>query len=239
MARSSIEESGNTATSGFVDGGPGTTGEYAPDPSTTSSTRWPRSAGTSATPSSSTRACDRAGLRRTTPRMRAHDGTEREPRDESPERIRVGIAEWEVTVEGATLTTSGLGSCVGIALYDDETGVAGLVHVMLPTADGTGDAPAKFADTGTELLVERLEASGADRDDIVAKIAGGSDMLDCSEAEPGIGERNVEQVKATLEEHDIALVGEDVGGDHGRSVRLEAATGEFVVESARRGSRTL
>lgn len=157
-----------------------------------------------------------------------------------PERIKVGIAEYDVTRNGAVLTTSGLGSCIGVALHDETAPVSGLVHVMLPSADEMDDDnPAKFADTGVETLIEALEDEGGDRANMVAKIAGGSDMLDFSESGSGIGQRNVEQVKATLEIHEIPVVGEDVGGDHGRSLRFEGTSGDLIVKSANKDARTL
>jgi chemotaxis protein CheD len=167
--------------------------------------------------------------------MKVYDGSSQpeQSQDADPERIKVGIAEYEVTTDGAVLTTSGLGSCIGIALSDTETGVGGLVHVMLPSADDVEDGnAAKFADTGTELLVEEMTEAGADLARIEAKIAGGSDMLDFSESGSGIGDRNVTQVRESLGEYDIPIVGEDVGGDHGRSLRLESGTGDLVVKSA-------
>ena len=145
-----------------------------------------------------------------------------------------------MTADGATLTTSGLGSCVGVALYAEASGAAGLVHVMLPVAAEMDDGkPAKFADTGTELLIDELEAVGARRTNIEAKIAGGSDMLDFSDGGSSIGDRNVDQVKETLAENDVPLVGEDVGGDHGRSLRLESTTGNLIIKSANREDHTL
>lgn len=163
--------------------------------------------------------------------MKVYDGSQADPRNS--ERVKVGIAEYEVTTDGVELTTSGLGSCIGVALYDTETGAAGLVHVMLPSAEEMDEDNApKFADTGTELLVEELRALGADPDSLVAKIAGGSDMLDFSESGSSIGVRNADQVRETLAEHDIPVVGEDLGGDHGRSLRLDAASGDLVVKSA-------
>jgi len=167
--------------------------------------------------------------------MKVYDSAPAGQADASePERTKVGIAEYEVTSGGDVLTTSGLGSCVGVALYDRTTGTAGLVHVMLPDAGEPDDNPAKFADTGIELLLEELEAAGADRRDVVAKIAGGSDMLDFSNDGSGIGERNVERVRDTLDAHDIPLAGEDVGGDYGRSLRFEPGTGDLTVKSADR-----
>jgi chemotaxis protein CheD len=173
--------------------------------------------------------------------MKVYDGSETEQAtDAQPERIKVGIAEYEVTTNSAELTTSGLGSCVGVALYHDRTSTAGLIHVMLPVSEEMEDGkPAKFADTGTELLIDEMKAAGAAPGELEAKIAGGSDMLDFSEGGSGIGDRNVTQVKETLSDAGIPLVGEDVGGDHGRSLRLETASGDLLVKSANRDDQRL
>ncbi len=166
--------------------------------------------------------------------MKVYDGSQSNQAGGSdPERIKVGIAEYEVTADGAELTTSGLGSCVGVALYDGRNDIAGLIHVMLPESDEMQDGkPAKFADTGTNLLIEKMQTLGASVSSMTAKLAGGSDMLDFSESGSGIGDRNVKQVRETLAKHSIPIEAEDVGGDHGRSLRLEADTGDLVVKSA-------
>ncbi|RLM40499.1 chemotaxis protein CheD, partial [Haloferax sp. Atlit-105R] len=67
-------------------------------------------------------------------------------------RIKVGIADYAVSSDQSTLTTSGLGSCIGVALYDPATGVSGLAHAMLPEIEPGGE-PAKFADSSIELLL--------------------------------------------------------------------------------------
>jgi chemotaxis protein CheD len=173
--------------------------------------------------------------------MKVYDGSQSESSVEpEPERRKVGIAEYDVTTNGAALTTSGLGSCIGLALHDPTTDISGLVHVMLPSADDVADgAAAKFADSGTELLLDELQAAGADLDSTEAKLAGGSDMLDFSEDGDGIGERNAAVVRETLAANDVPVVAADVGGDHGRSLRLEPGTGELVVKSANHGVRRL
>lgn len=172
--------------------------------------------------------------------MKVYDGSQTEQAGTSqPERKKVGIAEYAVTTENAVLTTSGLGSCIGVALYDRLSGIAGLVHVMLPLAEEGEGNRAKFADSGVELLVNEMEKAGADRESIEAKIAGGSDMLDFSENGSSIGSRNADIVRETLDDHGIGIVGEDVGGDHGRSLRLESSTGNLVVKSASQESATL
>jgi chemotaxis protein CheD len=166
--------------------------------------------------------------------MKVYDGSQEEDtQDTTPERMKVGIAEYQVTTESAILTTSGLGSCIGVALYDGQSSAAGLVHVMLPTAEDVDDSNrAKFADTGVTELVEALEDAGASTRTMEAKIAGGSDMLDFSENGASIGSRNLKQVRSKLDEHGIEIAGEDVGGDHGRSIRLETDTGDLIVKSA-------
>lgn len=173
--------------------------------------------------------------------MTIFDGSQRE-NAQGPEltRMMVGIAEYQVTTSGDVLLTSGLGSCIGVALCDPGAGVCGLVHVMLPTAqDQEGRNPAKFADTGTEFLLTQLETAGADVDSIEAKLAGGSDMLEFSDTLSGIGERNVERVHEILQGHDVPIVAEDVGGHHSRSVELKASSWNYVVKRANKGSKTL
>ena len=94
--------------------------------------------------------------------------------------------------------TTGLGSCVAVGMTDGET-AAGLLHAMLPTADGRSvEPPAKYADTGVRALRTALLAAGADPDDLVAKIAGGSQMIAVASGEGSIGERNVVAVRTAL-----------------------------------------
>jgi chemotaxis protein CheD len=153
-------------------------------------------------------------------------------------RVKVGIADYETAVEGETLVTSGLGSCVGIALYDAENGVAGLAHAMLPRNDGD-ENEAKYVDTGVPALLDEMRRSGADPDRVRAKMAGGSAMFDFSSADGTIGERNAAAARHTLDRLGIRLVAADVGGDHGRSLALDAATGQLTVRSANAGETTI
>jgi chemotaxis protein CheD len=147
-------------------------------------------------------------------------------------RRRVGIAEFAVTDDGAVLTTSGLGSCLGVALFDDGAGVAGLAHPMLPTAPDEPETAAKYTDTAIHALVTEMCAAGAAVDGTRAKLAGGSAMFEFDSQEQPIGERNLATARRTLERRDIPVVATDVGGSSGRSVRLDGATGTLVVKAA-------
>jgi chemotaxis protein CheD len=155
-------------------------------------------------------------------------------------RTKVGIAEFAVERDGGTLTTSGLGSCIGVALYDPTSGVSGLAHAMLPYATADGE-PAKFADTGIESLHSAMLDAGADGDSVVAKLVGGSTMFDFTSMNGGssIGERNVAAARETLHRLGIEEVATDVGGDHGRSLALDASTGDVHVRSAKTGEQIL
>ncbi|OYR56692.1 chemotaxis protein CheD, partial [Halorubrum ezzemoulense] len=84
---------------------------------------------------------------------------------DDPGRIKVGVGELAVTADDAILTTSGLGSCVAVALVDRRAGVRGLLHAMLPAGEGRTTAasrPAKYVDTGIDSLIGGLDDAGAD-----------------------------------------------------------------------------
>lgn len=156
------------------------------------------------------------------------------------ERVRVGVADYAVTATGARLTTSGLGSCVGIALRDAASGVAGLAHVMLPAAaESSGGADGKFADTAVRAMLAEMVEKGADADAVVAKVAGGSTMLDFSSGAESIGARNAAAVRSELGARGIRIVAEDVGGTHGRSLAFDADAGDLEIRSANAGTRVI
>ena len=146
-------------------------------------------------------------------------------------RIKVGVGELAVATDGETLTTSGLGSCVAVALTDDRAEVRGLLHAMLPSDDGENHPaarPGKYVDTGIDALVGALRDAGATPNRLEARIAGGAEMLDLTDA---VGPRNVERVERRLETAGIPIVASDVGDGVGRTVRLHA-DGRLAVRAA-------
>lgn len=149
--------------------------------------------------------------------------------------IRVGMADLNVCRAPDGLTTLGLGSCVGVALYDEKSKIAGMVHVMLPdSTKHTGHTnPAKFADTGIAKLVEEMTALGASKNRLTAKIAGGASMFAFkSENELlQIGNRNVEAVKQVLKKLGIRLLSEDTGSNYGRTIEFDSDTGMLTVKA--------
>ena len=120
--------------------------------------------------------------------------------------IKVGMADLNVCKAPDGLTTLGLGSCIGLTLYDPVTKIGGMVHYMLPdsTKVSNNSNKAKFADTGIEEL---LIAAGASKTRLVAKIAGGAKMFEVSGLSDvgNIGARNAEAAKKILKEKGIRM----------------------------------
>ncbi len=152
--------------------------------------------------------------------------------------IIVGMADSAVAKKPAKITTLGLGSCVGISLYDKSTGVGGIVHIMLPSREQarSKDNIAKFADTGIPLLLDTMVDEGAYKHRTTAKIAGGASMFSFnSQTQLNIGERNIAATKRTLKELKIPIAAEDTGKNYGRTIILDTENGELTVKSALKG----
>ncbi|MGL4798498.1 MAG: chemotaxis protein CheD [Cellulosilyticaceae bacterium] len=159
----------------------------------------------------------------------------------SGEIIKVGMADLNVAKHPSILTTLGLGSCVGVALYDPLTKVGGLAHVMLPdsTQIKNNTNPAKFADTGIDLLIERMVEKGARAQRLVAKIAGGAQMFAFQHMDESmrIGARNIQAVKERLDKYKIPILADDTGDNYGRTIELYTETGTLVVKTIGHGTK--
>ncbi|HBT79487.1 MAG: chemotaxis protein CheD [Selenomonas sp.] len=160
-----------------------------------------------------------------------------------PELIRVGMADYKVGKAPATLISYGLGSCIGVSLYDPQLKIGGLLHIMLPDSKQarSSDNPAKFADTGLPLMLEDVLKLGASRSRLVAKIAGGAQMFAFANATDimRVGARNAEAITKLLQEEHIPLKAQDVGGTYGRTVSIDLNTGLYTVRTIAKGEKQI
>ncbi len=160
-----------------------------------------------------------------------------------PELIKVGMADLKVGKSPDSLISYGLGSCVGIALYDSQAKVGGLAHIMLPdsTQARATDNIAKFADTAIPALLDQVLRLGGNPNRITAKIAGGSQMFIFAQATDvmRIGDRNVDAVRQVLKSFSLRIIAEDVGGNYGRTVELLLETGVFLIKTVNKGENRL
>lgn len=149
--------------------------------------------------------------------------------------LAVGLGEIKTSRNANdVLVAYGLGSCVGVAVYDPQAKVAGLLHAVLPERlNGSEPASPKYVDSGLMGLIGQVEKEGADRRRLIVWLTGGANMLSA----PGfkqtlnIGERNVAAALAGLAALNLRLRAQEVGGHVGRTVRLYVATGRFTMRA--------
>lgn len=157
--------------------------------------------------------------------------------------IRVGIADLKAAQSPARIVTIGLGSCVGITLFDKINNIGGLAHIMLPdsTQFTNKTNPAKFPDLAIPLLLQEMIKLGANKSVIFAKIGGGASMFNFSDSNltMDIGNRNVNSVKEILSKMSIPLRGQDTGGNKGRTMILDVVTGKTYIKTIDQGTKEI
>ena len=150
--------------------------------------------------------------------------------------VVVGLGEVTVAREkNGTLACLGLGSCVGLAMYDPVARIGGMAHIVLSDSHGkVGDGSAKYADVAVPLLIEKMRDMGALTSRIKVIIAGGAQMSPARGLGDvfKIGEDNVEAVTSILARHGISITASNIGGNRGRTFRLCLTTGAATVRSA-------
>lgn len=151
------------------------------------------------------------------------------------ELIKVGMADLNVCLPPKGLTTLGLGSCVGIILYDPSTKVSGLAHIMLPdsTKIKNNGNIAKFADTAVDKMIDDMCRLGAKRNKLIGKLAGGAQMFSFNSTNDlmRVGERNIVASKEKLQSLGIRIVAEDTGLNYGRTIEFYPETGELWIKT--------
>lgn len=155
-------------------------------------------------------------------------------------QIRVGIADLNLVLPPGTIMTIGLGSCIGIAIYDKTMKIAGLSHIMLPdsTQFNNVNTPMKFADLAIPILIKKMEEQGCNRKNLTAKIAGGASMFNFTDKSmiSDIGTRNALAVKAALEKEGIPILAEDTGGNKGRTMIVDSEDGTVTIRLVGKGT---
>lgn len=162
---------------------------------------------------------------------------------EEPQIISVGLGELRVSRDPrACLVAHGLGSCVGVCVYDPVAKVGALLHAMLPERNGQAPAQAtKYVDSGIQQMLSELAGQGAARHRLVIHLTGGAHMLTA----PGfkntldIGGRNAEMARSILQREGLQVADSDTGGHQGRTVKLYIDDGKVTVRSVGWGERQL
>ncbi|MCK1992455.1 chemotaxis protein CheD [Peribacillus muralis] len=158
--------------------------------------------------------------------------------------VKVGIADMNMIRPPHSIRTSGLGSCVGVVIYDEKKGIAGLAHVMLPDSSLAKSGQinvAKFADTAVKELVHLLVKEGARMPFLKAKLAGGAQMFQFASGGDlmRIGPRNVDAVRKELSELHIHIIAEDVGGNSGRTIQFNLDDCLLNIRTVNKGTKNI
>ena len=157
--------------------------------------------------------------------------------------LAVGVGDLKLTAEdGEILVTYGLGSCIGIAIWDPVARVAGMLHFMLPESQSDPEKarqnPALYADTGIPLLFRSAYQLGADKKRLLVRVAGGAQVLD-GDGIFNIGKRNYLAMKKIFWKAGVMIHAEEVGGNISRTLRLEAGSGKLLLQEAGQDVREL
>lgn len=145
----------------------------------------------------------------------------------------VGVGEFKVVRAPAKLMCIGLGSCVGIAIFDLQAQIGGVAHAMLPRYEDGRDKinASKYADSAIMIMVDELLAMGASKGHLRAKMAGGAQMFSFISSDTlNIGQRNYESARLTLNGENIPLIAEDVGGTRGRTITFNSEDGAYRIQ---------
>ncbi len=140
------------------------------------------------------------------------------------------------------LRAVGIGSCIAVTLYDRDTTIGGLAHIMLPCVEEAHNKshPARFSDVAIGMMIDETKAQGARIQDVRAKIFGGANMFPeiiSSNSTMDIGRRNISAVRQELERQNIEIIAEEVGDDIGRTVLFDTGDGSVVVKTAHNGEK--
>jgi chemotaxis protein CheD len=147
--------------------------------------------------------------------------------------LSVGLGEIKISRDPQdVLVAFGLGSCIGVGMYDPALHLGGLLHAVLPKKNDANESTfPKYVDSGTRLLLEQMVKAGGIKSRIILRIAGGANMLVSTSLSSSfdIGTRNIQAVKAVLSELNLKISGEDLGGQTGRTVRMYISSGRMTI----------
>lgn len=139
--------------------------------------------------------------------------------------VIVPSGEMRVCSHGPEVLEAYLGTCVGVALWDQDAGVGGLFHALLAepfVSGGVPPEPLRYASTGLPLFLKALEEKGARPPRMEAAVAGGAIVGPHEEIELDlqIGARTLERVELFLRSMRIPIRCSETGGTFTCCLRL-------------------
>jgi len=139
--------------------------------------------------------------------------------------INVQIGEIKAARGNAVLETSGIGSCIALAIYDPPHKAGALAHIMLP-----GRCPNKkttqknrYVEDAIDAILEIMSDFGTQPDSLVIALAGGANIL--KKTEDTISVNNIDSTLNCLTELGLSVTAHSLGGNDRRSLSLDLDQG--------------
>lgn len=134
--------------------------------------------------------------------------------------VKLLPGEYFVTNQEMLLVTV-LGSCVAACIRDNNSGIGGMNHFMLPDGGGDQGSPmsssARYGTFAMEILINQLLKLGARRVNLEAKVFGGGNVLDGLTI-ANVGQRNADFVLKFLATEKIRVIAQDLVDIYPRKV---------------------
>ncbi|MDI6687209.1 MAG: chemotaxis protein CheD [Desulfobacterales bacterium] len=147
--------------------------------------------------------------------------------------IMLGSGEYFVSKNGEILYTA-LGSCIAVCIYDIEKKIGGMSHYMLPVMLRPDEIlmseVGRYGMCAMELLIGEFIKYGTRRENLIAKIFGGGNVLRFRKSDGDVTGSNIRFAKKFLELEKIPVQSEDLGGYSGRKILFFTDTAKVLLK---------
>ena len=139
--------------------------------------------------------------------------------------------------DGNTIIWTVLSSGIAVCLWDERSHRGGMNHFLRPKSQDPMKASPLFGDVALSVLIAKLLQVGSRREDLVARLYGGA----C----PGligketVGIENARVARLILEQYEIPIAAEHIGGEKGRKILFDVDTGSVELEQRESGLLTV
>ena len=157
------------------------------------------------------------------------------------ERLVVGVGDMAVSNRpNMTISTFALGSCVGIAAYDPQKKVGGMIHIMLPESrlspERAAKNPACFADTGIPRFFKTFQGMEASLQKLRIFVGGGANVMANADYFK-VGERNLRAINHEFTKLGLKAHYHATGGCHNRTLHLALQDGSLTLKTPDKSTR--
>jgi chemotaxis protein CheD len=148
--------------------------------------------------------------------------------------IHIGLGEYAICdIEGETLITHALGTCVALVVYCSISKKTAMAHIVLPKRDSDHhknyQREAYFAEDIVPKIMNEFKAGPCKTPHLQVAIVGGAEAKNNSDIFR-VGERNVEMTLDLLRTYGVKINKEETLGRYSRTVKIDVSTGIMNIK---------